>query len=37
MNNDTTNTMFSATSARATINARVCDMALELEDYDGRR
>lgn len=35
MNNDTTNTTFSATSARAAIYGRVCDMAIELEDYDG--
>lgn len=35
MSNDTTTTTFSATSARAAIDGRVCDMALELEDYDG--
>ena len=35
MSNDTTTTTFSATSARATIDGRVCDMALELEDHNG--
>lgn len=35
MSNDTTNSTFSATSARAAIYGRVCDMAIELEDYDG--
>lgn len=35
MSNNTTSTMFSATSARAAIDGRVCDMVLELEDYDG--
>lgn len=35
MSNDTTNTTFSATAARADIAAHTSDYALELEDYDG--